>query len=179
MVDLTTMEYFKMLDESPTQILGKLIFVNNFSPTRFVCTTVGLLFFRISVKRITHGSTFTLRLESVADKLHVKLMQIIVNSCCPTVAVSTTNAITSEGTSAQFQQNRMLLNYSPTKPSCIRHPEVAVRELLTKLVQLMKGRHFHLTFSIFVYIHAFLFPSDMHTPTCMNYTLAHLRRCKN
>ena len=69
-------------------------------------------------------------------------MQIIVNSCCLTVPVNSTTVHTSNReTPTELHQGRVVLNYSPRRPSSvIRHPEVAVREILTKLVQLMKGK---------------------------------------
>ena len=72
----------------------------------------------------------------------MKLMQIIVNSCCLTVPVNSTTVHTSNReTPTELHQGRVVLNYSPRRPSSvIRHPEVAVREILTKLVQLMKGK---------------------------------------
>ena len=78
----------------------------------------------------------------MAERLHVKLMQIIVNSCCPSVPVNSTIGRTNNReTSIELHQGRVVLNYSPRRPSSvIRHPEVAVREILTKLVQLMKGK---------------------------------------
>ena len=78
----------------------------------------------------------------MAERLHVKLMQIIVNSCCLTVPVNSSTVHTSNReTSIELHQGRVVLNYSPRRlSSVIRHPEVAVREILTKLVQLMKGK---------------------------------------
>ena len=78
----------------------------------------------------------------MAERLHVKLMQIIVNSCCLTVPVnSTTIHSSNRETHIELHQGRVVLNYSPRRPSSVmRHPEVAVREILTKLVQLMKGK---------------------------------------
>ena len=84
------------------------------------------------------------RLESVAEKLHVKLMQIIVNSCCPKIPVSASTSSNSSSREASattvWHQGRVVLNFSAKRLSCvIRHPEVAAREILTRLVQLMKG----------------------------------------
>ena len=114
---------------------------------------------------------FIVRLESVADKLHVKLMQIIVNSCCPTVAVSTTSgASNNKEAVAQVDQGRVLLNYCPRRPSCIiRHPEVAVREMLTKLVQLMKGKYVLHVNVCFIHLYSSSHSMVFHIPHLCKY----------
>ncbi|KAK3587800.1 hypothetical protein CHS0354_042763 [Potamilus streckersoni] len=109
--------YFKMLEEGPIRILGRLMFYKKMQPAK---------------------------LEKVAKKLSLNLTHIIVYSCCvkiPSKHMPLLSAITQQE-SPQVINGKMIHNsgISNMDPSggTSKSPELCVRNLLTRLVHLMK-----------------------------------------
>ncbi|XP_035827727.1 zinc finger FYVE domain-containing protein 26 [Aplysia californica] len=117
--------YFKVLDEGPVDVLGRLLFVKKMPPAR---------------------------LEAVAEKLSLNLTHTIVYSCCPRIpskhaAVTaaeldeccklwgSTVANVSAGDKDSLSSTTADSTLTGEKP---RHPELVVREMLVQVVKMMK-----------------------------------------
>ncbi|XP_076098495.1 uncharacterized protein LOC143068375 isoform X2 [Mytilus galloprovincialis] len=107
--------YFKMLDEGPISTLGRLMFSKKIPPYK---------------------------LERVAKKLSLNLNHIIVHSCCPKIPSKQLPALTSG-----FRLNKVIVKGSHMvmnqlvpfqRRNTVSNPEPVVREIMTKLVFLMK-----------------------------------------
>ncbi|KAL3872697.1 hypothetical protein ACJMK2_035906 [Sinanodonta woodiana] len=107
--------YFKMLEEGPMRILGRLMFYKQMQPAK---------------------------LEKVAKKLSLNLTHIIVYSCClkiPSKHMPLLSAVTQQE-SPPVINGKVIHNsgISSMGPSGGKNPELYVRNLLTRLVHLMK-----------------------------------------
>ncbi|XP_064623470.1 zinc finger FYVE domain-containing protein 26-like isoform X2 [Lineus longissimus] len=107
-----TQNYYVILDESPTNILGKLMFEKKISPYK---------------------------LEAFAQRLSLDLLHIIVNSCCPRIPskqmITSQNAVPMV---AQCEHGRVVLNASSNLKESTRSPDVVAREIMTRIVKLLK-----------------------------------------
>ncbi|XP_022094724.1 zinc finger FYVE domain-containing protein 26-like isoform X2 [Acanthaster planci] len=107
-----------VLEDSPNFLLGRLMFQNQIPPTR---------------------------LEGVADQLKLNLVHVIIRSCCPTIPIHLKQdhqPPSPTSPSAKSSPCRIVLN-NPGEgskwPCDARHPEVVARDLLSRMIMLMKG----------------------------------------
>ncbi|XP_071795779.1 zinc finger FYVE domain-containing protein 26-like isoform X2 [Asterias amurensis] len=107
---------FCVLEESPTYVLGKLMFQNQIPPTR---------------------------LEGVADQLKLNLVHVIVRSCCPTIPmqpIKETRRPRSHSVPSR-PSGHVILNDPGEETRWIqepRHPTDVAEELLSRMITLMK-----------------------------------------
>ncbi|XP_053395117.1 zinc finger FYVE domain-containing protein 26-like [Mercenaria mercenaria] len=108
--------YFEVLEEGPLRILGRMMFKKKMAPAK---------------------------LEKVAAKLSLNLTHIIVYSCCmkipskrlPLLQITTVH----EGLEPKFSSGKIIYNVSKvSETSIMGNPEEFVRNLLMRLVSLMK-----------------------------------------
>ncbi|XP_038075266.1 zinc finger FYVE domain-containing protein 26-like isoform X2 [Patiria miniata] len=106
-----------VLEESPNFLLGRLMFQNQIPPVR---------------------------LEGVADQLKLNLVHVIVRSCCPAIPmhIKPDRPPRPQASAPKSSLYRIVLN-DPGEgmewSSEVRHPEVVARDLLSKMIMLMKG----------------------------------------
>nr|XP_054759360.1 zinc finger FYVE domain-containing protein 26-like [Lytechinus pictus] len=104
---------FSILAESPSLLLGRLMFANQIPPVR---------------------------LESVASELRLNLIQIIMQSCCPAIPMMPHSSVIDTPAPPHTVDNVTVLNEGGVAgewPHPVRRPCVVVEELLTKIISLM------------------------------------------
>ncbi|CAL1527591.1 unnamed protein product [Lymnaea stagnalis] len=121
-----TSNYFKVLEDGPVNILGRLLFVKKMPPAR---------------------------LEAVAEKLSLNLTHTIVYSCCPkipskhppsiTQLANDTSVIMGSTRAYNLQPDGHLKAADESSPDLAdqpkNNPEEIVRDILTELVTIMEG----------------------------------------
>ncbi|XP_033125838.1 zinc finger FYVE domain-containing protein 26-like isoform X2 [Anneissia japonica] len=98
---------FSVLNKGPHSELGKLMFHDNIPPSR---------------------------LETIASSLKLDLVDVMVKSCCPIIALDSPPVVKSRTT-----DGKIVLNVGQQWSQQPRHPGVVVKELLSRLIRLMKN----------------------------------------